>query len=214
MVRKIYADGTIGTVLGRNPGTILYAPLAVAVDPAGTLYVGDSTFAVRAFTTAGKWTGYAGNGVPAFSGDGGSAVNAALSTVNDLAADVNGNLWIADGVRVRRVDLAGTIATVAGDGYVHSVGDGGPATAGATLPAIGAGPGFRRQPLHRRQRYRAHTPGAPRRHHDDARRQRDGGDGGRHGGPAAARRSTRRWVSPWTLPATCWWRTPTIIASC
>jgi uncharacterized protein (TIGR03437 family) len=127
-VRKLYADGTIGTVLGRNPGTILYAPLAVAVDPAGTLYVGDSTFAVRAFTTAGKWTGYAGTGVPAFSGDGGSAVNAALSTVNDLAADVSGNLWIADGVRVRRVDLAGTIATVAGDGYAHSVGDGGPAT--------------------------------------------------------------------------------------
>ena len=127
-VRKLYADGTIGTVLGRNPGTTLYAPLAVAVDPAGTLYVGDSTFVVRAFTTAGKWIGYAGTGVPAFPGDGGSAANAALITVNDLAADVSGNLLIADGVRVRRVDPAGTIATVAGDGYVHSVGDGGPAT--------------------------------------------------------------------------------------
>ena len=127
-VRKIYADGTIGTVLGRSAGTTLYAPLAVAVDPAGTLYVGDSTFAVRAFTTAGKWTGYAGTGVPGFSGDGGSAINAALSTVNDLTTDVSGNLWIADGVRVRRVDPAGAIATVAGDGYVHFVGDGGPAT--------------------------------------------------------------------------------------
>jgi sugar lactone lactonase YvrE len=106
-VRKIYADGTIGTVLGRSAGTTLYAPLAVAVDPAGTLYVGDSTFAVRAFTAAGKWTGYAGTGVPGFSGDGGSAINAALSTVNDLTTDVSGNLWIADGVRVRRVDPAG-----------------------------------------------------------------------------------------------------------
>ncbi len=127
-VRKLYADGTIGTVLGRTSATILYAPLAVAVDPAGTLYVGDSTFAVRAFTTAGKWTGYAGTGVQGFSGDGGSAINAMLSTVNDLTTDVSGNLWIADGVRVRRVDVAGTIATAAGDGYVHSVGDGGPAT--------------------------------------------------------------------------------------
>ena len=127
-VRKLYADGTIGTVLGRNPGTTLYAPLATAVDPAGTLYVGDSTFTVRAFTTAGKWTGYAGTGVPGFSGDGGSAINAALSTVNDLTTDVSGNLWIADGVRVRRVDPAGAIATAAGDGYVHFVGDGGPAT--------------------------------------------------------------------------------------
>ena len=44
VVRKLYADGTIGTVLGRNPDTTLYSPLAVAMDPAGTLYVGDSTF--------------------------------------------------------------------------------------------------------------------------------------------------------------------------
>ena len=128
VVRKLYADGTIGTVLGRNPGTTLYTPLAVAVDPAGTLYVGDSTFVVRAYTTAGKWIGYAGTGVPSFSGDGGSAVSAALNSVNDLAADLNGNLFIADGVRLRRVDPSGSIVTVAGDGYAHSVGDGGPAT--------------------------------------------------------------------------------------
>src|ERR1019366_8607927 len=127
-VRKLYADGTIGTVLGRNPGTPLYNPLAVAVDPAGTLYVGDSTFMVRAFTTAGRWIGYAGTGGPSFSGDGGSAASAALNSVNDLAADLNGNLFIADGVRLRRVDPVGNIVTVAGDGYVHSVGDGGPAT--------------------------------------------------------------------------------------
>ena len=128
MVRKLYADGTIGTILGRNPGTTLYAPLSVALDPAGTLYVGDSTFVVRAFTAAGKWMGYAGTGAPNFSGDGRSAASAALTSVNDLAADLNGNLFIADGVRLRRVDPSGVIATVAGDGYVHSVGDGGPAT--------------------------------------------------------------------------------------
>jgi uncharacterized protein (TIGR03437 family) len=128
VVRKLYADGTIGTVLGRNPGTTLYSPLAVAMDLAGTLYVGDSTFVVRAYTTAGKWIGYAGNGVPSFSGDGGPAASAALTSVNDLAADLNGNLFIADAVRLRRIDPLGVIVTVAGDGYVHSVGDGGPAT--------------------------------------------------------------------------------------
>src|SRR5665647_3023281 len=57
-----------------------------------------------------------------------SAALAALNSVNDLAADLNGNLFIADGVRLRRVDPGGNIVTVAGDGYVHSVGDGGPAT--------------------------------------------------------------------------------------
>ena len=127
-VRKLYADGTIGTVLGRNPGTALFAPLAVAVDPAGTLYVGDSTFVVRAYTTGGKWIGYAGTGVPSFSGDGGRATSATLNSVNDLAADLNGNLYIGDAVRLRRVDPLGGITTVAGDGYLHSVGDGGLAT--------------------------------------------------------------------------------------
>jgi uncharacterized protein (TIGR03437 family) len=128
VVRKLYADGTIGTVLGRNPATALYSPLAVAMNAAGTLYVGDSTFVVRAYTAAGKWIGYAGTGIPSFSGDGGPAASAALSSVNDLAADLNGNLLIADAVRLRRVDPLGIIVTVAGDGYVHSVGDGGPAT--------------------------------------------------------------------------------------
>jgi uncharacterized protein (TIGR03437 family) len=128
LVRKVYADGTIGTVLGRNPDTTLYSPIALATDLAGTLYVGDSTFVVRAYTAAGKWITYAGTGAPSFSGDGGPAASAALTSVNDLASDLNGNLFIADGVRLRRVDPLGIIATVAGDGYVHFVGDGGPAT--------------------------------------------------------------------------------------
>ena len=129
VVRKIYADGTIGTVLGRNPGTTLYSPPRRGdwTRPA------PSTWAIppsssRAYTTAGKWINYAGTGAPGFSGDGGPAASAALNSVNDLAADLNGNLYIADAVRLRRVDPLGNIATVAGDGYVHSVGDGGPAT--------------------------------------------------------------------------------------
>ena len=32
--------------------------------------------------------------------------------------------------------------------------------------------------------------------------------------PPATSRSTLPWASPWIRPATCWWRTPTITASC
>uniref|UniRef100_Q029Q7 NHL repeat containing protein n=1 Tax=Solibacter usitatus (strain Ellin6076) TaxID=234267 RepID=Q029Q7_SOLUE len=127
VVRKIFADGTIGTVLGRQ-GTQLFNPLGIAVDGAGTIYVGDSTFRVAAYTVAGKWLQYAGNGAPIFSGDGGPAKDAGLTSVNDLAVDVTGVLYIADGVRVRRVASTGSIDTVAGDGYAHSVGDGAAAT--------------------------------------------------------------------------------------
>ena len=129
VVRKVFADGIIGTALGRNPGTVVFGPLAVAVDAGGTVYVGDSTFRVAAYTPAGKWIQYAGSGAPGFAGDGGPANAATLNAVNDLAADVNGSLYIADGVRVRRVGPDTAIRTVAGDGYMHSVGDGEPATA-------------------------------------------------------------------------------------
>src|SRR5262249_18728961 len=50
-----------------------------------------------------------------------------------FALDTVGNLLIADGVRVRRVNRQGLIATVAGDGYLKFIGDGGPASAALLL---------------------------------------------------------------------------------
>src|SRR5262249_27421508 len=45
-----------------------------------------------------------------------------------VAVDQAGNLFIADSNRVRRLDSAGVLSTVAGDGTFDSGGDGGPAT--------------------------------------------------------------------------------------
>ena len=82
---------------------------------------------MRAFTAAGAWVDIAGGSITGFTGDGGPSVKAQLTLPRDLAADLSGNLYIADGVRIRRVDARGVIGTVAGDGYLRSVGDGGPA---------------------------------------------------------------------------------------
>ena len=145
-VRKIIADGTIVTVLG-GLGSQLFGPLGIALDAAGTMYVGDFDYRVVSYTAAGKFAVYAGSGVPGFFGDGGPAKEAALNHVNGLAMDVNGSLYIADGGefdvalnlayitsplrggRVRRVSPTAIIDTVAGDGYMHAVGDGDVATA-------------------------------------------------------------------------------------
>ena len=56
-----------------------------------------------------------------------------LAAPRDLAIDAAGNLYIADGVRVRRVDGHGTIQTIAGDAYQHAIGDGAAATAALLL---------------------------------------------------------------------------------
>jgi uncharacterized protein (TIGR03437 family) len=126
-VRKIPAGGFISTVLGGSPSTALMTPLAVAVDVAGTIYVADSGNVVRSYTTAGAWTNVAGTGQAGFSGDGGPAASAQLTAPHDLAVALNGFLYIADGVRIREVGN-GQIQTVAGDGYLHAIGDGGLAT--------------------------------------------------------------------------------------
>ena len=132
-IRKVYAGGAIGTVLGGSSGTALGGPIAVAVDAAGTIYTADATFTVRAFTPTGSWLNFAGIGAPAFSGDGGPAARASLTAAHDVLAAPNGGVYIADGIRVRFVDTALAIHTFAGDGYVHFVGDGLPATSANLL---------------------------------------------------------------------------------
>jgi uncharacterized protein (TIGR03437 family) len=127
-IRKILPGNIISTALGGSPSTELYTPIAVAVDSASTIYAGDSTNIVRAYTLTGVWSSVAGTGSPGYSGDGGLAASAQLTLVRDLAVDPAGILYIADSVRVRSVNQSRVIHTVAGDGYLHAIGDGGPAT--------------------------------------------------------------------------------------
>src|SRR5215471_13934259 len=86
------------------------------------------TARVRKISIDGVITTVAGNGNTAYSGDGGPAINAQLSSTA-LAIDNRGNLYISDSVnsRVRKVSPDGIITTVVGDGHPFFAGDGGPA---------------------------------------------------------------------------------------
>jgi sugar lactone lactonase YvrE len=144
-VRRVDPSGTITTVAGvGSPGysgdggpateASLYAPSGVAVDAAGNLYIADQdNNRVRKVDSAGVITTVAGNGSPAYSGDGGPAIRGSLFDPEGLAVDASGNLLVADQLncRIRKVDALGTITTVAGDGPSLAggySGDGGPAT--------------------------------------------------------------------------------------
>ncbi len=145
--------GTIGTsgYSGDNGpafGAQLSNPLCIAVDSKGSSYVADSkNFVIRKITAAtGVITTVAGNNTEGYSGDGGPATSAQLSTVQGLAVDSSGNLYISDtgNARVRVVNTSGIISTYAGNGTRGDSGDHGPAVnaqiympAGLTLDFAG-----------------------------------------------------------------------------
>jgi len=120
-----YGDGGAATAAS------LDEPLGLAVDTLGNVFIADSlNFRIRKVTAAGTISTIAGKGGFKFSGDGGPATSAALYSPNGLALDRAGSLFISDknNHRIRKVNPAGVITTIAGTGERGFSGDGGPAT--------------------------------------------------------------------------------------
>src|SRR5450759_2176659 len=91
----------------------------MAMDSAGNLYIADqNNHAIRKVDANGFITTVAGNGTQGYSGDGYPATSAQLNHPARVAVDRVGNLYIADTLnnRIRKVNLSGTITTVARSG--------------------------------------------------------------------------------------------------
>lgn len=139
-VREV-SGGIIKTIAGNGNGGFagdggaptaasLWIPWGLAVDSSGSLYIADYFNNRVRKVSGGFMTTVAGNGVAAYGGDGGPAINGSLQGPTGLAVDANGNLYIADSHnnRIREIS-GGVITTVAGNGEQGYSGDGGPATA-------------------------------------------------------------------------------------
>ncbi|HEU4712559.1 MAG TPA: hypothetical protein VFS76_13385 [Pyrinomonadaceae bacterium] len=83
---------------------------------------------VRKIDERGIITTVAGNGKSVTSGDRGPAIRAGLNRPEDVVVDSEGNLYISESHRVRKVDTRGVITTYAGTGRRGFSGSGGPAT--------------------------------------------------------------------------------------
>lgn len=96
----------------------LQNPNALAMDNAGNLYISDYlNNRIRKVDQGGTITTFAGNGSRGDCGDGGPATAACLKDVKALAVTPTGlMLGAMNSNRVRRVDGAGTITTIVGEG--------------------------------------------------------------------------------------------------
>lgn len=142
-VRKINPLGIVTDFAGNGmggyggddgPATLaqLSYPTGIAIDTFGNIYIADgNNHRIRKVNiTTGIISTVAGNGLGGYSGDGMQATATKLFGPNDICFDKWNNLYIADAsnYRVRKVDAAGIINTVAGIGTAGSSGDSGPAT--------------------------------------------------------------------------------------
>ena len=142
VIRRV-TSGTITTIAGIGgiagysgdgglaTNALLYQPVAVAVDPAGNVFIADyNNCRIREISVAtGLINTVAGTGNCTFTGDGLAIANG-IGYPQGIAVDANDNLFISDyNERVRWVSPNGIMTTVAGNGVAGFSGDGGSATA-------------------------------------------------------------------------------------
>jgi sugar lactone lactonase YvrE len=115
-----------------QPAPRLVYPNGLAILGVDQLLISDiGSHSILRCDADGQLTIIAGAGRPGFSGDGGPAAEARLNSPFDvLVLERDGAVLIADTYnhRIRRIDRAGQITTIAGNGRSAYAGDGGPAT--------------------------------------------------------------------------------------
>ena len=129
--RRVVAAGAVTVRPAPLPRYRFLQPAGIAL-AGDTLYVSD-TRGERVFrmsVASGRIEPFAGTGVKGDTGDGGPALRARLDFPRDVALGADGDVFIATGHKVRKVDAAtGLISTVAGTNRAGPHGDGGPASA-------------------------------------------------------------------------------------
>jgi NHL repeat len=131
-IRKISVIGDVTTFAGSGvPGAInaigaiaqFHHPAGIAIDQQGNLYVADrENYRIRQIAPNGQVAVLSGSGVKGIE-DGHPAI-ARFDQLVDMVIDKEGNLYVTDNHRIRKISKQGVVSTIAGSiaGYVD--GDG------------------------------------------------------------------------------------------
>jgi sugar lactone lactonase YvrE len=131
-IRKINSDGQVSTFAGmeaegfRNgdAGNAQFRyPIAIVFDKQGNLFVADEgNFCIRKITTDGIVSTFSGSGTGGTAD--GDRATAQFNSMNDMVIDGQGNLYVADDNRIRKVTTDGNVSTIAGSDTGYQDGDG------------------------------------------------------------------------------------------
>lgn len=124
-IRKITPSGFVSTV-GTYPGNSSVGTLiaAICIDSNGNIYLGDfDQYRVLKMTQAGVVSLFAGE-TAAYGDLDGVGTAARLTYPYAIAMGTDGNIYIVDGFKIKRITLSGVVTTIAGSvsGDVNGVG--------------------------------------------------------------------------------------------
>jgi len=117
MVTTLAGNGQQGSANGAGTVASFNAPIGVAVDALGKVYVGENgNNLIREISPLGLVTTFAGSGMAGSVNATGTA--ASFSNPQGVAVDANGNVYVADYTNnlIREISPAGVVTTLAGNG--------------------------------------------------------------------------------------------------
>jgi sugar lactone lactonase YvrE len=128
-IRKISATGQVTTVAGNgNPGYVdgnadvaqFFSPTGIVIDKQGNLFVADMN-RVRKISSSGIVSTFAGGNYAGYRD--GQQREALFSFINDMVIDKDGNIYLSDANRIRKITPQGIVSTVAGSTPGYEDGD-------------------------------------------------------------------------------------------
>jgi len=129
VIRKVNTSGIISTFAGNGTAgyfgdgglaidASLSSPYGVSSDMCGNIYIADTgNQVIRIVESSNNYIyTFAGNGTAGYSGNGGLATNASLSSPYGVCSDMYGNIYMSDTGNnvIRKVNTSGIISTFAG----------------------------------------------------------------------------------------------------